>query len=223
MLRVSFQTFIIEIQLGLIVMGRIFLPTPWWVNLAVLVPILTFYAFRKRRVFLDNRELVTSALFASAFAIVEASVVIYLRAVIGLLLGSTAPEIADLSSSLYRVAQLRSDFPIGLLRIEILREAATILILAFVALLTARELKSCCAIFLWMFAIWDLCYYVVLWLAVGWPSSPTTTDILFLIPTPWISQVWFPLLVSITMVVVILLLTSRRPSKNRTREIHSRQ
>jgi hypothetical protein len=44
-----------------------------------------------------------------------------------------------------------------------------------------------------------------LWVTIGWPSSLTTSDVLFLIPSPWIAQVWFPLLVcSITLLAVIL-------------------
>ena len=103
------------------------------------------------------------------------------------------------------------NFPTGLLRVEVLREAATIVILGCVASLTSRLWKERWILFLWMFSIWDIGYYVALRLITGWPHSLTTTDILFLIPTPWVSQVWLPLLVSaITMIVVIWLKTGLR-------------
>ncbi len=62
--------------------------------------------------------------------------------------------------------------------------------------------------FLWTFAIWDVAYYATLCATIRWPSSLTDTDVLFLIPVPWISPVWFPLLVSTLCVGAVLL--SRR-------------
>ena len=201
-------------------MSQFVFPRPWWVNLTILAPILTFYFFRKRKPLLRNGELWVSALFGIGFAFVEAAVVIYLRAITGFLLGSESFEVASLSSDLYQVAQLVNNFPTGLLKIELVREAATILILGCVASLTVRDLKARWAIFLWVFAVWDLCYYLMLRLTVGWPRSLTTNDILFLIPTPWISQIWFPLLVSIITLIVILLI---RDSPKRAKSVPNRE
>ena len=65
-----------------------------------------------------------------------------------------------------------------------------------VALLAARNAKERWACFLWAFAAWDLTYYAGLWATLGWPASLLSLDLLFLIPVPWVSQVWFPVLVS---------------------------
>jgi len=61
------------------------------------------------------------------------------------------------------------------------------------------------AVFLWIFALWDIGYYVELWATVRWPYSPTSPDVLFFIPVAWTSQVWFPILISILTVAVVLL------------------
>src|SRR5258708_207550 len=185
-------------------MKELVLPHPWWVILAALVPALTYYFLRKWKLTLGNRELLISALFGFAFAFVEASIVIYLRAITGLVLGRGSEEVVMLSSSLYQDARLLNNFPIGLLKIEVLREAATIVMLGCVAWLTVRGIKERLAVFLWVFATWDACYYLFLWITVGWPSSLTTADVLFLIPSPWLSQVWFPILVSSATLLVVI-------------------
>ena len=61
-------------------------------------------------------------------------------------------------------------------------------------------------VFLWTFAFWDLFYYVSLYVLIKWPSKLTTTDVLFLIPAPWIAPVWFPVLISSLTIVVIAIL-----------------
>ena len=179
-------------------------PRPWWVNLLILIPILTYYFLRKNRPSLGTTQLLISGLFAIAFSFVEASVVIYLRAITGFLTGSGLSEVTNLSSSFYHEARIVADFPPSLLKVEILREAATILILGSVASLTVRGTKERWAVFLWAFAIWDIFYYLSLRLTVGWPSSLKTPDVLFLIPVPWISQVWFPLAVSMLTILSIM-------------------
>jgi hypothetical protein len=95
--------------------------------------------------------------------------------------------------------------PKSFLTVEIVREAATIIMLISVALLTVSAARERWAIFLWAFAVWDVFYYVGLRATVGWPSSLLTPDVLFLIPVPWFSQVWFPILVSALTLVAIAL------------------
>ena len=179
-------------------------PRPWWVNLLILVPLLTFYFLRRNRPSLGTTQLLIGGLFAIAFSFIEAAVVIYLRAITGFLTGGGLSAVTDLSSSFYNEARIVADFPPSLLKIEILREAATILVLGCVASLTARGIKERCAVFLWMFAIWDVFYYLSLRVTVGWPSSLKTSDVLFLIPVPWTSQVWFPVIVSTLTLLSIL-------------------
>jgi len=190
-------------------------PRPWWVNLLILVPVLTFYFFRRNRPSLGTTQLLISGLFAIAFSFIEASVVIYLRAITGFLTGSGLSEVNNLSSSLYREARIVADFPPSLLKVEVLREAATILMLGCVAFLTVRGIKERCAVFLWVFAIWDIFYYLSLRLTAGWPSSLKTPDVLFLIPVPWVSQVWFPLIVSaLTLLSIMAVSAGSLSSRN---------
>jgi len=191
-------------------------PRPWWVNLLILAPILTYYFLRRNRPSLGTTQLLISGLFAIAFSFVEASVVIYLRAITGFLTGSGLSEVTNLSSSFYHEARVVADFPPSLLKVEVLREAATILMLGCIAALTVGGTKERWAIFLWAFAIWDIFYYLALRLVVGWPSSLTTPDVLFLIPVPWTSQVWFPLVVStLTLLSIMVIRTGAEKSPSR--------
>ena len=80
------------------------------------------------------------------------------------------------------------------------------IMLTMVALLAASTRRERWAAFLWAFAFWDLSYYVGLWTTIRWPTSFLYLDVLFLIPVPWIAQVWFPLLVSLLTMLVIALL-----------------
>ena len=93
-----------------------------------------------------------------------------------------------------------------------LREAATILMLLTVASLTSANSRARGAVFLWTFAIWDIVYYAALWATVRWPHSLNDPDVLFLIPVPWLSPVWFPLLVSAFALAAVLF--SRVPPTN---------
>ncbi|HEX9224476.1 MAG TPA: hypothetical protein VF860_14200, partial [Candidatus Acidoferrales bacterium] len=50
----------------------------------------------------------------------------------------------------------------------------------------------------------DIVYYAALWATVRWPHSLGEPDVLFLIPVPWLSPVWFPLLVSALALASVL-------------------
>ena len=60
---------------------------PWWVNLLILVPPVAYFSWRRQRVPLTVRQLISSGVFAAAFGFLEAVVVVYLRAAAGLLPG----------------------------------------------------------------------------------------------------------------------------------------
>jgi hypothetical protein len=96
-----------------------------------------------------------------------------------------------------------------LLTVEVFREAATMLMLLSVAILAEQKRGERLAIFLWIFALWDIGYYVALRATVRWPYSPPSPDVLFFIPVPWTSQVWFPILISILTAAAILLTRHR--------------
>ena len=186
---------------------------PWWVNLLVLVPPFAYFRWRRGGVALAPWQLLTSGLFAVAFGFVEAVVVVYLRAAVGLLPGyqGTLSDVIRRSGEFYQQSQAINQFPQSLLTLEVLREAATLLMLFSVALLTATKTISRAAAFLWTFAVWDITYYAVLWTTVRWPLSLRDPDVLFLIPRPWISPVWYPLLVSALAILAVLLARATPP------------
>jgi hypothetical protein len=177
---------------------------PPWVNLLILIPLAAAFFFRRAKPVLSSQQLIVITLFAGAFGFVEASVVVYLRAATGLLPGymETLANVRR-SQELYQPAISISQIPHSLVTIEVCREAATIIMLLMVALLASSATRERWAAFLWAFAFWDLSYYAGLWTIIRWPTSFLDLDVLFLIPVPWIAQVWFPLLVSLLTVLVI--------------------
>jgi hypothetical protein len=189
---------------------------PWWVNLLLLVPIANYIAWRRRRLALDRWQMIYATVFAVAFGFVEAAVVVYLRAAAGLLPGywDSLAEAARHSRDYDQVHALAAPFPQSLLTVEMFREAATILMLVGAALLAAPRRRERWALFLWCFAVWDIVYYAGLWLTVRWPQSLATPDVLFLLPQPWISAVWFPVLVSALCLAAILLSRDRQSASS---------
>jgi hypothetical protein len=169
------------------------LATPIWVNLLILAPLVSFHFWRRTGLEISRRTLAVAAAFGMAFGFVESAVVVYLRSAIGLVpLGNVKHPLP------------LQEIPPSLLTIEVAREAATIVMLVSLALLVARQARERWAMFLYVFALWDIAYYAGLWVTIGWPTSFITDDILFLIPVPWISNVWYPLLVSCLSVLAVL-------------------
>jgi len=182
-----------------------FLATPWWVNLLVFVPIVTYVIYRRLGLSLDRIALGAGLTFGMAFGFVEAAVVVYLRAATGLLSGAQVMALTYPVNTHSATPEVLAAMPQALVKVEILREVATMVMLVSLALLAARTWIARVAMFLWTFAAWDVAYYLGLWMTIRWPSSLRESDVLFLIPQPWISQVWYPLLVSaLTLAAVIL-------------------
>ncbi|MFI5148679.1 MAG: hypothetical protein ACHQRM_03035 [Bacteroidia bacterium] len=135
-------------------------------------------------------QLFRLTIFSIAMGFLESAVVIYLR-------------------MLYYPAGFH--FPLALIppdiaRVEIGREAATIIMLVGAGILAARDKSHRFALFIYAFAVWDLFYYVFLKLFIGWPDSLLTWDILFLLPVPWIGPVLAPCIVSITLILITILI-----------------
>ena len=130
------------------------------------------------------RRLLWLSVFAIAMAQLEATVVVYLRRLF-------YPD--------------GFEFPLVIIEgriaaIEIGREAATVIMLfALAKLYAARDRWRQYAAFLWAFGLWDIFYYVWLWVMLRWPSSIVDFDVLFLIPLPWIGPVLAPVLISLAM------------------------
>jgi hypothetical protein len=93
--------------------------------------------------------------------------------------------------------------------IELLREAATVIMLAALGIVSGRSANQRFAFFIAAFAIWDIVYYVFLKILLNWPESLLTWDILFLIPVPWIGPVLAPCIISLTMLVLAAALVYR--------------
>jgi hypothetical protein len=163
---------------------------PWWVNLAILVLLLAYFSWRRRPVPITAKQLMILGVFASAFGFLEATVVVYLRATARLLPGyrGTLSDVVRLSQQSPTIGEL----PPSLLTLEVFPEAATLLMLSCAALLTSVKGRARVAAFLWAFALWDMVYYATLWATTRWPHSIRDTDVLFLIPEPWFTPVWFP-------------------------------
>ena len=86
---------------------------PWWVNLLFAVPFLAYFVWRKKGIAVSLQALVITALFAMAFGFVEASVVVYLRAAVGLLpgYGGTLADVSRLSADIYQQAKVLGELP----------------------------------------------------------------------------------------------------------------
>jgi len=133
------------------------------------------------------------ALFGITMAHLEGVVVVYLRKALGMLDSESNKESLE-------------KFPVRYLRIEMTREAATIIMLLVIAYLSGTSWIERGIFFLWTFAFWDLFYYGSLYILIKWPPEFTTIDVLFLIPKPWIAPVWFPIGVSALTILTIFFL-----------------
>jgi len=145
-----------------------------------------------------RRLLLWCAVFATAFGVIEGAVVVYLREIY-------YPE---------GFAFPLKEFAPRLLRIEIVREAATMVLLLAAAMLAERRPIRRFAAFAFCFGVWDITYYVALKAFLDWPPSPLTPDILFLIPAPWVGPVLAPVLVSLALVAASVAIL-RRPEDAR--------
>jgi hypothetical protein len=89
----------------------------------------------------------------------------------------------------------------GLAKAELVRELATLVMLATVGWLAGRNNRSRTGYFLIAFGVWDIFYYVFLKVLTGWPQSLFDWDILFLIPLPWWGPVWAPASIAALMIL----------------------
>ena len=126
--------------------------------------------------------------FSIAMALLESAVVVYLRAL----------YYPDGFSVAFKL--INED----ILQVELLRELATLVMLLTVACLAATSFVERFSYFLMSFAVWDIFYYVWLWILIDWPASLMEWDILFLIPFTWLGPVAAPVICSITMILLAL-------------------
>ena len=143
-----------------------------------------------------GRRLGALILFAAAMGWLEGVVVVYIRGLIGLPRGEGMPAAAEVMRRIQTLPWL--------LPTEQTREIATLVMLAAVAWLAGHGLRARFGAFLVSFGVWDIVYYVALVALLGWPTSLTTMDLLFLIPPSplWYQPVWAPVVISAGMIAV---------------------
>jgi hypothetical protein len=85
--------------------------------------------------------------------------------------------------------------------VELVREAATMLMLLTVGMLAGRNWRAKLGYSAVAFGVWDIFYYVFLKAICGWPHSLSDWDILFLLPLPWWGPIWAPMAIALLMIV----------------------
>lgn len=133
----------------------------------------------------EKKRWLIVVVFAAAMAWMESATVMYLRT----LIGRIEP---------YQAAPL--PISVGLGETEIVREAATLVMLLTVGLLAGRTRRSRLAYAMIAFGVWDILYYVFLAIISAWPRSLLDWDVLFLIPLPWWGPVIAPVSIAALMV-----------------------
>ena len=166
-----------------------------------------------------RKRLSILALFALAFAFVEAAVVVYLHQILPIeethkLFYEPPPTILTLPF----IAFLKSPgtlFPDPwLLRIEHVRELATLTMLVSIAWIWGKDKIERFWAFIFAFSLWDLGYYLFLNRTLGWPNSLWEIDVFFLVPVPWVGPIIVPIvLFSVLLLVAIPLLMRQRKSE----------
>ena len=124
--------------------------------------------------------------FAIAMAWVESAVVFYLRTHMNRIVPYQTNPLPEIG---------------GIAAVELPRELATLIMLFTVGLLAGKTWRARWGYMLIAFGVWDIFYYVFLWLICGWPQSLFDWDVLFLIPLVWWGPVLAPVMISILMIM----------------------
>jgi hypothetical protein len=144
----------------------------------------------------DSKRWAIVATYAVAMAWVESAVVFYLRS----LSDKLDPAHKDM---LPPVPEVHTT--------EVVREAATLIMLWAVGMLAGRTWRSRWGYAAVAFGLWDVFYYVFLRVITGWPSGLMDWDVLFLLPLPWWGPVLSPMLIAGMMIVWGTLATQGEP------------
>ena len=138
------------------------------------------------------RNWVWAVVFAIAFAWVESAVVVYLREIYfdGRF---SFPLIVKWEDGKHLIDPL--------IRIEFVREIATIFMLLAVGWIAGKDRFQKFCFFMIAFGIWDIFYYIWLYVMVRWPESLMTWDLLFYVPLPWVGPVIAPVLIALAMMM----------------------
>ena len=139
-----------------------------------------------RRLAEEHRRWSVVAVFAVGMAWVEAASVYYLRVMVDRI-------------EPYQHNPLPISGVLG--PVELVREAATLVMLLAVGMLAGRAWPARLGYTAIAFGIWDILYYVFLRVMTDWPKSLFDWDILFLLPLPWWGPVLAPVCISLLMIV----------------------
>jgi hypothetical protein len=132
--------------------------------------------------------------YAAGMAWVESAVVYYLRTMIDRIepyQPLPLPEVGGLGPA------------------ELIREAATLLMLLTVGILAGKTWRARWGYAAIAFGVWDILYYAFLKVMCDWPKSILDWDILFLIPLPWWGPVLSPVLIAGLMILWGTVVTQR--------------
>lgn len=94
-------------------------------------------------------------------------------------------------------------------QVELVREAATLVMLLTVGALAGRTWHTRLGYTAIAFGVWDISYYVFLKIISDWPTSLFDWDILFLLPLPWWGPVLAPVCIAVLMIVWGTLVSQR--------------
>lgn len=127
-------------------------------------------------------------IFSIAMGFMESAIVVYLR------------KIYYPDGFRFPLVPIDQDLAV----VELLREAATIIMLITIGLISGKTVIQRFSFFIFCFGVWDIFYYVFLKMLIGWPAGLLDWDILFLIPVPWVGPVVAPCLLSMTMILLAI-------------------
>ena len=143
---------------------------------------------------------VVVVLFAIAMAWLESATVYYLRVLVDRL-------------DPYQANPLPIHGALG--PVELVREAATLVMLLTVGMLAGRTWQTRLGYSAIAFGVWDIFYYVFLKVIYDWPKSLFDWDILFLLPLPWWGPVLAPVSIASLMILWGTLVSQRRSEQSR--------
>ncbi len=108
------------------------------------------------------------------------------------------------------------------------RQISMLVLMLGISFITGVSIRQRLGFFLWSFAVGLLFRYLSLYLLIKWPGSLDTWDVLFLIPSPWVTPVYVPVIVSLAMIMCAIFLvreegkasarTSKPKSSSKTRK-----
>src|SRR5580765_4259417 len=134
----------------------------------------------------NSKRWLTVVTYAIAMAWVESAVVYYLRTMFNRIIPYQEHPLPLIG---------------GLGPAELVREAATLVMLLTVGILAGRGWRSRLGYAAIAFGVWDIFYYIFLKVLCGWPHSLWDWDILFLLPLPW----WGPVLAPVSIALLMVL------------------